>query len=326
MQLVKIGLIGCGAVTIKAHIPALMNEPGSKISTYKYLITSICGFDGDNLDYIKSILPTVKIFSDYKDLLKESDCDAVLIATGEQFHPQISRDALDFGKFVLCEKPFGTNVSEIRKFFAKDKDNDILNNKLQVAFNKRFYPVYTIYNTLIQNGKFGKPISGTFQFITQQGKKNGWEGILSNMIHYCDLISSLFGDINDLQCLSNTSETGINVSVSMKSTEGAIINFFFSSSASWNAPWHEQWLLLDKNKNRIFAHNTNELFYSGINNYSEYYGESNSIFWLPDSRGYKTQLKSFYELVCGIKKEPDVGLKDAIAAHTLFDKIRMICE
>ncbi len=324
MQLVKIGLIGCGAVTIKAHIPALMNEPGSKTSTYKYLITSICGFDSENLEYIKSILPTVKVFTNYKELLLKDDCDAVLIATGEQFHPQISRYALDFGKFVLCEKPFATNVSQIRKYFPKD--DDILNNKLQVAFNKRFYPVYTIYKALIQNGKFGKPISGTFQFITQQGKKNGWDGILSNMIHYCDLISSLFGEINDLHCLSNKSETGFNVSVSMKSADDAIISFFFSSSASWNAPWHEQWLLLDKNKNRIFAHNNNELFYSGGENYSEYYGESNSIFWLPDPHGYKTQLKSFYELVCGIKKEPDVGLKDALAAHTLFDEIRMICE
>ena len=324
MQTVKIGLIGCGTVTVKVHIPALMNDPSGAISNYNFLIKAICGFNNDNLNYIKSILPWVEVFNDYKDLLKNADCDAVLIATGEQLHPLISRDALNYGKFVLCEKPFGRNTEEIRKYFSNERCNS--ENKLQIAFNKRFYPVYTTYETLIKNGKFGKPICGNFQFLTQQGMKKGWDGILSNMIHFCDLIISIFGNISDLYCLSNENQKGINITASMKSTEGSIISFFFSSSALWNAPWHEQWFLLDNNRNRIFAHNCNKLIFSGNDNFSEYYDDSNSIFWLPDSHGYRTQLKSFYELVCGLREKPKVGIKDALAAHELFDKIRAICE
>jgi len=49
---------------------------------------------------------------------------------------------------------------------------------------------------------------------------------------------------------------------------------------------------------------------------------SNSIFWLPDAHGYKTQLKAFYDLVTGITDKPVIGIDAALNAHLLFDQIK----
>ncbi len=326
MKLIKIGLIGCGTITLKAHIPALMNDPTAKISAHNYLITAICGLDQSTLDSIKSILPHVKVFSDYRDLIEKGDCDAVLIATGEEMHPEISKAALDMGLFVLCEKPFAINSALVQSFI--DSLSVEQKTKIQIGFNKRYYPVLTRFNLLRDTNTFGNPITGSFYFITQQGRKLGWDGILSNLIHYCDLICAIFGQVNDISAkVSAHTDTGISISASMLSVNGASISLLFTSAGAWNASsFHEEWQVIDDKRKRLVSRNTNETYFIDGSQDCRYSGESNSIFWLPDSSGYKTQLTAFYHLCCGDHNIPIPNIGDALMAHKMFDEIRKQCE
>ena len=324
MRKVKIALIGCGAVTIKAHLPALMNDPTAKLSGHLFQITAICGLNEANLTYIKTLLPSVEVYHDYKDLLKNADCEAVLIATGEELHPQISKIALLYKKFVLCEKPLGINVDTINKYF--DDIDSSLKKKLQIAFNKRFYPGFLHFNNLRKNNSLGTPVCGSFYFITQRGRKKGWEGLLSNMIHYCDLISATIGEVAEISAFNKANEHGNSITATMKTKSGAVVSFLFTSSASWNATIHEEWQIIDENRNRLIVRNCDEAIFFPFNSNAQYQESSNSIFWLPDTSGYKTQLRSFYKLVCGIKNFPDASIEDAIIAHSLFEKIKNLCE
>jgi len=45
------------------------------------------------------------VYSDHRKLLERQDIDAVLIATHDPWHAQISMDAMEAGKHVYCEKP-----------------------------------------------------------------------------------------------------------------------------------------------------------------------------------------------------------------------------
>lgn len=323
MQTVKIALIGCGAVTLKAHLPALMNDPTAKLSGYQYRIVAVASLDSENLSYIQEILPWVKVYGDYQQLLKETVCDAVLVATGEALHPTISREALEMGKFVLCEKPLGASTIEIRDDLSPLSPE--LVNRLQIAFNKRFYPVYATFREYQENSKLGNLICGSYQFLTQQGRKSGWDGILSNLIHYCDLISAIHGNIVEVEGKHRIDATGLSIAASMRSETGAVINLLFTSSASWKAAYHEEWQLIDENRNRYVARNANESCFFRHDGISEVRADSNSIFWLPDAHGYRTQLKSFYDLVCGARAMPEVGLLDALNAQDLVERLRSFC-
>jgi len=49
---------------------------------------------------------------DYRELLARPDIDAVVVATGERWHPLISMEAARRGKHIYCEKPLSVTLAE----------------------------------------------------------------------------------------------------------------------------------------------------------------------------------------------------------------------
>lgn len=64
----------------------------------------------------------VPFFSDFNSLLDESDVEAVILAVPNNMHAQLSVQALDAGKHVLCEKPLATSPSEASELWMRWRD------------------------------------------------------------------------------------------------------------------------------------------------------------------------------------------------------------
>jgi predicted dehydrogenase len=60
----------------------------------------------------KAELKDADLFVDYKKMLERKDIDAVLIATHDPMHAQISIDCMEAGKHVYCEKPLTRYLDE----------------------------------------------------------------------------------------------------------------------------------------------------------------------------------------------------------------------
>ncbi|ETN96577.1 Gfo/Idh/MocA family protein [Zhouia amylolytica] len=102
---IKIALIGAGGMGVADARTALLNP--------NIEIVAVCDLYTGRLDAAKSKWGS-DIFTtkDYKEILKRSDVDAVIIGTPDHWHKQISIDALKAGKHVYCEKPMVHSVDE----------------------------------------------------------------------------------------------------------------------------------------------------------------------------------------------------------------------
>ena len=92
-------------------------------------------------------------FSSYRALLESDQIDIVYIATPHHLHAQLSIDALDHGKHVLCEKPSTVNSEELRSVVHLSKMKSLF---FMEALWTRFNPnIIELYN-LLQKGDLGE--------------------------------------------------------------------------------------------------------------------------------------------------------------------------
>ena len=139
-EVVRIGLLGCGAISQFAHVPALMRADGIAFS-------AICDGAPDLLHTMGARAGVSSLFTDYDEFLEKSDVDAVLIAVPDEFHLPLARQALEAGKHVLLEKPLGVNSEACAELSEAVRRSG---KKLQVGCMKRYDPGISFAQTFIR--------------------------------------------------------------------------------------------------------------------------------------------------------------------------------
>ncbi|MDX1409904.1 MAG: Gfo/Idh/MocA family oxidoreductase, partial [Saprospiraceae bacterium] len=102
---IQIALIGAGGMGVEDTKTAL-RIPGVRL-------VAVCDLYQGRLDQAKErwgrdLMTTM----DYREVIARDDVDAVIVATPDHWHKQISVDALMNGKGVYCEKPMVHSVDE----------------------------------------------------------------------------------------------------------------------------------------------------------------------------------------------------------------------
>jgi predicted dehydrogenase len=101
----NIALIGAGGMGTQDTITAL-SVPGTKL-------VAVCDlYDGRLKDAKNKWGADLFATRSYKELLNRKDIDAVIVATPDHWHQQISIDAMKAGKHVYCEKPMVHSITE----------------------------------------------------------------------------------------------------------------------------------------------------------------------------------------------------------------------
>lgn len=102
---VNIALIGAGGMGTSDTNTALQ-VPGVKL-------VAVCDlYDGRLKDAKTKWGADIFTTKHYKEILNRKDVDAVIVATPDHWHQQISVDAMHAGKHVYCEKPMVHSVME----------------------------------------------------------------------------------------------------------------------------------------------------------------------------------------------------------------------
>ena len=89
----------------------------------------------------------------YQEILDRTDVDAIIIATSDQWHARITKEALKKGKAVYCEKPMVHKISEgMGVVEAQQATNKIM----QVGSQRVSSIVYAKAKELYKAGEIGK--------------------------------------------------------------------------------------------------------------------------------------------------------------------------
>ena len=156
------GVVGLGRIgRIHAEIIKFKIDEAKLVAVCdisKELATSVAGKFG------------VKAFTNYDEMLKDPEIDAVVIATPTFLHKDMIIKALENKKHVFVEKPITVTSSEAKEVVAAVRRYSM---KLQVGYMRRFDYAYKNAKKIIDEGKIGKPI--TFISIARDpGAPPGW--------------------------------------------------------------------------------------------------------------------------------------------------------
>ena len=67
-----------------------------------------------------------RVFTDYREMLKEKDIEMVTIAAPNSLHAQMTKDCAAAGKHIVCEKPLAMTIAEGEEMIAVAKRHGVL--------------------------------------------------------------------------------------------------------------------------------------------------------------------------------------------------------
>lgn len=145
---VRIGVIGCGGIANGKHLPAHKANPLSELYAFCDIVEERAKKAAEKFG-----VEGAKVYTDYKELLKDESIEAVLVLTHNAEHCRITVDALNAGKHVMCEKPMAMNYAEAKKMLeARDKSGKVLT----IGYQNRFRPDSMYIKKISDNGELGE--------------------------------------------------------------------------------------------------------------------------------------------------------------------------
>lgn len=111
------------------------------------------------------------VTNDYRKILDRKDIDAVIIATDDHWHARITKDALQKGKHVYCEKPMVHYIDEGLGVVEAQKASKKI---MQVGSQRVSGVVYKKAHELYKSGEIGK-LNMVNAIYDRQDALGAWE-------------------------------------------------------------------------------------------------------------------------------------------------------
>jgi predicted dehydrogenase len=148
----------------------------------------------------------VEAYGDWKKLIENKDINAVIVAVPNAFAAPIVIAALEAGKHVLCEKPFGINAKEAAAMVsAGEKAKRVV----KVGFNHRFHAAVLKAREIFEKGGIGKAlfIRSRYGHGGRKGMEKEWRfdekisgggELLDQGVHIVDLARWFGGEFDEV--------------------------------------------------------------------------------------------------------------------------------
>ena len=141
------GIIGAGTIA-RTHAQVLYDHKGVTLG-------AICDVRAERARVLATAADA-EPYTDHRTLFRESDVDAVYIATPPGTHLGIVRDAVRHGIAILCEKPLATTVANGRAIRDIIEEGDV---PFMMGFPSRFAEPCRRMRGFLADDSVGEPIT-----------------------------------------------------------------------------------------------------------------------------------------------------------------------
>jgi predicted dehydrogenase len=141
---IRVGVVGLGKMG-GSHLSIINAHPSVRVA-------AVC----DPTAYILDVLNKytgLAVYSDYAEMLRTAELDAVLIATPSRFHAPMVEQALEKGLHVFCEKPFCLDPADSVRLGELAQARGLVN---QVGYHYRFVGAFQEMKRLLDAGAVGR--------------------------------------------------------------------------------------------------------------------------------------------------------------------------
>lgn len=148
----------CGTGTIASWISSILGQLNDD-NIVLYACATSPGFDCREF---AEKYGWQKICADYDELMQDPEVDVVYIAVPNNLHYEMCVKALNYGKPVICEKPFAINEAECKKILDLAEEKGLF---ITEALWPSFLPAHKMINEEISAGIIGEIKSGNIVML-----------------------------------------------------------------------------------------------------------------------------------------------------------------
>lgn len=186
---VKVGIVGCGNITINGHAPALMQV--SEVSVVG-VADPVAQRRQEAMDVLN--LPAEAGFAMAEDMLRLTHPDYALVTAPQSLRAPIFEACARLGVHALTEKPIATRPAQAQSWSDMFQEAGLT---LGVVHNYLFFPEYAELHRLLAEGVIGevrhiainfmgvpdKPGNADYRPLWRHDWRQAGGGILMDMIH-----------------------------------------------------------------------------------------------------------------------------------------------
>ena len=235
--MMKAAIIGFGTISA-VHIDAIASNPGMELA-------AICDV---NEELAQKVPAGVKFYTDYRQMVEEVKPDVVHNLLPHYLHYPVTKELVEMGCNVFCEKPIALNSQQAELFCQLEREHPEV--KIGVCLQNRVNETTEELKRIIDSGEYGKVIGargfvpwrrdqGYYQAQPWRGKWKyaGGGSMINQSLHTLDLLYYLCGDVKKLHAVvGQTNAYGVEVEgdviARLEFANGAN-GLFFATNNNW---------------------------------------------------------------------------------------------
>ncbi len=160
----RVGIIGCGGIANGKHMPSIKAIDVADMVAFCDLVEERAVKAAKEYG-----TEDAKVYTDYKELLKDESIDVIHVCTPNRSHADISIDSMHAGKHVMCEKPMAKTAADARRMVEAAKETG---KKLTIGYQHRHKAQARYVKQVIERGDLGEIYYAKAPAIRRRGTPN----------------------------------------------------------------------------------------------------------------------------------------------------------